>query len=273
MDDYISKRLEKADKSNKNISKSKNKSLLLVPDSPPKQLIIGEDSEYEYILESEEDEEEYSDYENESTENKIFSNSFLNDNNRAEPFAFETNVLHHREGSVIQTRARNSVMAHGGKVKITEERKEDSYIHPALDKSGAFSNISAILGKHTFNNHNLLSLKDDSFAHECDELEFEHELDSLCNTSEHAYSGQRKKGSQNNNEKKTKHYYKPSVASTISEGDLDIENNVAHLKSNMAQMTKELERIRDLVMINNSNNGSRGEGKKMCITSKIVNWK
>ena len=35
---------------------------------------------------------------------------------------------------------------------------------------------------------------------------------------------------------------------SVSEGEFEIENNVKGLKSNMAQMTKELERIRDLVM-------------------------
>lgn len=58
-----------------------------------------------------------------------------------------------------------------------EERKEDSYIHPAFENSVAFSNISGIFGHQTLNNHGLMSLRDDSFANEYEDLEFESNLE------------------------------------------------------------------------------------------------
>lgn len=73
-----------------------------------------------------------------------------------------------------------------------EERKEESYIHPALDNSNAFSNISAIFGKHTLNN-NMLSFQEDSFSKEYEELEFENDLSELWNNSENKNKKKRHK--------------------------------------------------------------------------------
>jgi hypothetical protein len=241
LDDYLTKRLQKVDCSYRTAKPSKTTNNDDFR-TPKQQIAADDDSEYEYILESEEEEDEWNDSEVEMPSNQIFSRSFIaEEQHRKEknPFYVETKVSKNKDGSMIQMRARKSLISENGNMIITEERKEDSYIHPALDNSHAFSNISAILGHHNFNNTNMQSVKDESFAKDCEELEFENELDDLCQNSSDKMK------------RRAKHAHKQSALDSVSDGEYreyEIESNVKNLKSNMAQMTKELERIRDLVM-------------------------
>ena len=133
---------------------------------------------------------------------------------------------------------RKSEVKNNGSILQIEERKEDSYIHPAFENSVAFSNISGIFGQQTFNNHGMLSLRDDSFANEYDDLEFKSNLEKELFWK---------------SEKKGKHTRVPSVVDTISEDDFGMshkESNIVYLKNDMDKITKDLERIRDLVMNN-----------------------
>mmetsp|Transcript_12922 Transcript_12922/g.14826 ORF Transcript_12922/g.14826 Transcript_12922/m.14826 type:complete len:429 (-) Transcript_12922:439-1725(-) len=197
LDEYLSRRLAKLEeaKSKREATASKEKKASQQMKSVSKEkVVVLEDSEYEYILESEEEEDEWS---SESGNvdvqvDKIFTQSFMEENMRSSdvqarrslkpednPFQMVSSKQKMNGGSVYHTVARRSEVKENGNVLQIEERKEDSYIHPAFENSVAFSNISGIFGQQTFNNHNLLSLKDDSFAHDYDDLEFENDLNEL----------------------------------------------------------------------------------------------
>lgn len=161
LDDYYTRRLQKAQ--NSFHRKPQNYYIDDLKKSE-KRIVIASDDEYEYVLESEEEEEEVE--EEETPVKKIFSSSFITEEqnpNESNPFFIETNYKTGKEGSIAQMRAISSAISSDGNMRITEEHKEDSYIHPALDNSSAFSNLSAIFGKQTSNNLNLLSFKSDSF--------------------------------------------------------------------------------------------------------------
>ena len=121
-------------------------------------------------------------------------------------------------GPMRNTVIRKSEIKNNGSILQIKERKEDSYIHPAFENSVAFSNISGIFGQQTFNNHELLSMKDDSFANEYEDLKFESNLEKELNWK---------------SEKKNKHTWIPSEVDTISEDEYRAgqkENNIVYLK-------------------------------------------
>lgn len=180
LDDYITQRLNKIENSRRSHRAQKSKHQKHNYITPKRGVVIANDSQYEYILESEESEDEWN--EADTPSNQIFSQSFLAEQQRAgrtdsDDYTIHINYNKNNDGSIMQMRARKSLVK--GNVMVTEERKEDSYIHPALDNSQAFSNISAIMGQHAFNNPNMQSMQDDSLAYDCEELEFDYELDSL----------------------------------------------------------------------------------------------
>ena len=260
LDDYLARRLAKLEETKRSkktqpepevkfSNRSKNS-------KAKERFVVEEDSEYEYILESEEEEDEWEgDSEaGHSPDDKIFSNSFLRENNAhprrqsrikkpahlvENPMQLISKVNKGNTGTVTQTQAKRTKLLNGGKVFQIEERKEDSYIHPALDNSSAFSNISAIFGQHNFasNQKNMLSFQEESFLHDYDDLEFEHDLSELCNNSD---SKKRKKAKRRN-----------SMLETVSDGEyreIQMDNNVKYLRNDMDKITKDLEKIRDLVM-------------------------
>ena len=254
LDDYINRRLAKIEetKAKKEKSKLSKKENSKQPKSKEK-IVIFDDSEYEYILESEEDEEEYSSSEDNTQLDQIFSKSFLAENMRAsdalliaknslvapnEVSRLSSNLQRSKLGPMRSTVTRKSEIKNNGSILQVEERKEDSYIHPAFENSVAFSNISGIFGHQTLNNHGLMSLRDDSFANEYEDLEFESNLEKELNW---------------NSEKKSKHARIPSVVDTVSEdeyGNTHKDSHIVYLKNDMEKITKDLERIRDLVMNN-----------------------
>ena len=81
-----------------------------------------------------------------------------------------SNLQRSRLGPMRSTVTRKSEVKNNGSILQVEERKEDSYIHPAFKNSVAFLNISGIFGYQTLNNHGLMSLRDDSFANEYEDL-------------------------------------------------------------------------------------------------------
>jgi hypothetical protein len=257
LDDYLTKRLERIEETKK--QKKKEKEIKIEQFSkhkkPKTRMVIDEDSEFEYILESEEEEDEW-DSESECPVEKIFSNSFIQENDPSlhwnnqlelaerrsiKPFELMQKTTKTDKGTIHQLHARKTNFLNGGKIKKVEERKEESYIHPALDNTNAFSNISAIFGQHNLtNNNNMLSFQEDSFTKEYEELEFENDLSELWNNSE-------------NKNKRKKHKKKAtgSMLQSVSDGEyreMQMDNNVQYLKNDMDRITKDLERIRDLVM-------------------------
>lgn len=253
LDDYLSKRLSKLEevKHQKESSKAviKEQSKVSKPASKEK-IVLYDDTEYEYILESEEDEDEDSESEDQTWVDNIFSRSFLEENGRTsevqpfqrgsvassiEPFQLASNIPRTSMGSMRNTITRRSEVKENGKILQIEERKEDSYIHPALENS-IFSNISGIFGKQAINN-NLMSWKDDSFEDDWEELEFKSDF----------------KESKQNTQKKTRHIRMRSAVETLAEkenAELHKEKNIQHIKEDIDTITKDLERIRDLVLNN-----------------------
>lgn len=260
LDDYLSRRLAKLEETKRSKRTQPEPEVKISNRSKHskanEKFVVDEDSEYEYILESEEEEDEWEgDSEaGHSPDDKIFSNSFLRENNpnprrkskvnkpnqpAENPLQLISKINKGNTGTIAQTQAKRAKLLEGGKVVQIEERKEDSYIHPALDNSSAFSNISAIFGQHNFvsNQKNMLSFQEESFLNDYDDLEFEHDLSELCNNSD---SKKRKKAKRMN-----------SMLETVSDGEyreIQMDNNVKYLRNDMDKITKDLEKIRDLVM-------------------------
>ena len=252
LDDYLTKRLEKIEKEKEKKEASKideNKKSHIHKDSSKEKLVLFDDTEYEYILELEEEEDE-SESEDQTCVDNIFSRSFMEENARgsdahtfqrssmassSNPFQLISSSQRMSIGSMRNTLTRRSEIKDNGEFMQIEERKEDSYIHPALENS-AFSNISGIFGQQTFNK-NLLSWKDDSLENDSDELEFKSNYKEFISKED----------------RKWKHSRIPSAFENGSENDNDAlyqKRNANILKDDMQKITQDLERIRDLVMNN-----------------------
>lgn len=251
LDDYITRRLEKIEQNKKSKAERIDRTeikVISVSKTPKHKVVIDEDSEFEYILESEEEEEEWVSL-SEDTETpveKIFTNSFLIENNatptpsrtlskqNSNPFQVVSKFTHSKEGNITQLKAKRSVLADNGKSVRIEERKEESFLHPALENSTSFSNISVIMGQHNFNRTSMISFQENSFDN--DELEFEREFNDIYNSDSKS------------NKKKVS---KQSMMDSVSDGEyreLQMDNDVRFLKNDMDRITKDLEKIRDLVM-------------------------
>jgi hypothetical protein len=246
LDDYLARRLEIIEQNKKSKADIK---VISVSKSSKQKVIVDEDSEYEYILESEEEEEEEWVSVSEEAEapiDQIFTSSFLIENNAAptqnnaiakkssNPLQVASKFKHSKEGNISQLKVRRSTLTDNGKAVKIEERKEDSYIHPALENSTSFSNISVIMGQHNFDRTRMLSFQENSFEDE--ELEFEREFSEIYNSD-----------SKINHNKLSKQ----SMIDSVSDGEYrehQMDNNVKYLKNDMDRITKDLEMIRDLVM-------------------------
>ena len=268
LDEYLERRLERiqAQKALRDVRRNSGKIPSIHNKSKSKQkLVIHEDSEYEYILESEEEEE---DWLSESSgtitpADKIFTNSFMKENNpkdirkneiskrSSNPFEWVLSTNQNKDGRVTHAHARTSKINNDGSCLETkvesfafskildfgeedEERKEDSYLNPSIDSSNGFSNISAIIGQQNFNRASMLSFQEPSMADE--DYEFDNEFKDL-------YDSQ----TQDNNDKNI-----PKISLLESSDgesqDMKMQNNVKILKNDMGKITKDLEKIRDLIM-------------------------
>lgn len=258
LDEYVKKRLRNLEMQKRRQQKETRQlpdlSEDLVKLDPNDQ---DDESEYEFVLESEEAEEEW---ESSSEEEKlqpgeqIFTQSFMNEANQDEsgnynrfslqtpekPLEFESVLKRDEEGMVLKNRARQSQVLGDGKVLQTDERREESYIHPALSNSSVFSNISAIMDGPNFGNQEMLSFKNDSIFEDYKDLEIEKDIDEICENS----------GEKGRSEMKS-HTYKGSQLDSISDGEyreIKIENDVKYIQKDVDHMTKEIERIRDLII-------------------------
>lgn len=82
-----------------------------------------------------------------------------------------------------------------------------------------------------------MSLKDDSFDDDCEELEFKSDF----------------KQPKQSTEKKARHMRMRSAVETLEEKEnakLQKDKNIKYIKEDMEKITKDLERIRDLVLNN-----------------------
>ena len=318
LDEYLARRLERIE-ADKNIKKFKSWSNIdkIIEEakkynssgqSKDKPRIIDEDSEYEYILESEEEEEEWlSESEDSITPvDKIFSNSFLNENNPAHSTSkqpskrssklntknkaysknksgensweviskYNNKYYKNIQGNFSQLKAKRLTLIneHNKKGIEIEERKEDSYLHSGLDNSNTFSNtfsnISAIMGQQTFNNSNMLSFDgpNEDLAQELENMDDVDNIDNIEEELKELYGSEM-------NENKT-NMFSNSLVYSISEGeskDWEMKSNVKILKNDMDKITKDLEKIRDLVMTTedakdllkdiHDHHGDNGEGE------------
>jgi hypothetical protein len=182
LDEYLTRRLEQIEESK--MKKQREKEVKIVSASTNKKSkhkhVVDEDSQYEYVLESEEEEDEWNSKSDTSAE-RIFTNSFVRENNKPTQDVTRTNVQNKKylnpmdlvskttksnKGSTHQLRAKRQNYNEALNTLEIEERKEESYVHPSLDNSAAFSNISAIFGQHALNNihNNTMSFQEDSFS-------------------------------------------------------------------------------------------------------------
>eukprot|EP00344_Euplotes_crassus_P008986 CAMPEP_0197001432 /NCGR_PEP_ID=MMETSP1380-20130617/6133_1 /TAXON_ID=5936 /ORGANISM="Euplotes crassus, Strain CT5" /LENGTH=435 /DNA_ID=CAMNT_0042419099 /DNA_START=723 /DNA_END=2027 /DNA_ORIENTATION=- len=257
LDDYLTRRLEKIEKS-KSCKHTRRANFESKRSDPPlkskttSKIVIGEDTEYEYVLESaDEGESESEYYESDDTPvDRIFSNSFLHQSKNQ---TLGKELMKNEGPNTVQKKKslkqrlspsdyqkferKTSNIKKTDKFVDIEEVKEDGYFQSILDKSEVFSNISAICDYPNSNNlKNVITYNPNHGISFEEEVDLDKEIKNL-NLEEFE-----------------------SEYTDTNDGDSGVfgfQKNSKVMKKDMNKIAQDLEKIRDIVM----RNGDRKEGE------------
>jgi len=256
LDAYLGRRLEKIERSKKyrDALKYGKGADTSIDSKTTSKIVIGEDTEYRYVLESDEGESSDTDSESESEYNesdtpvdRIFSHSFIQQSKGTEKeFSYNDapQKLQKKKSlkQEINPEDYKKVEKKSSSIKKTEkcieveEVKEEGYFHHILDKSEVFSNISAIWDHP--NTNNLKNIINFNPAHGIsfeDDTEFGKDIKNLHLEE---FGGE----------------YTDKIDDDSEE--FQIKKKTKVVKKDINEIAKDLEKIRDLVMLN----GDKGEG-------------